>query len=534
MRIGIGSKRGDEPGGRARLRPAVRRMRRILDTDAVLHAAAAEAVAAAHAQRAEVWLSTDGGLRLVASAGRPGPAGNEPPDVVTVCARRGKTATGPGMLAIPIPAPRRGQVGVLCLHGGDPRTTDLVVGIVEETGLAYEAANLFESAVAALGRTEAVLERVADGVVVTGGDGTIQRTNRAARRLIGPAADDAGGSPCAAVLGLHVGERQLDCSHGCALLGEPSATSPGVDAWRMRADGRRQPLLVSASQVLARDGSVSEVVHSLRDITALKQADEAKTMFLATASHELKTPLTVILGFAQTMLSGKLSSEQSEQALRSIERRAGELTRIVDRLLLTGRIESGRVTVQPHAMPVGEILSERCASLASATGRDVQTAVPDDLPDALADADALTTVVDHLIDNAVKYSPDGQAVRVTAHPTPAHIEIAFADRGIGMDAEQVDRCFERFWQAESTDIRRFGGTGVGLYIVRSLVEAMNGTVIARSELGTGSTFVVRLPRAVPETGTEPAPVEDVAAGVLGERSMIKEFMRQIGIPSGGT
>jgi signal transduction histidine kinase len=113
----------------------------------------------------------------------------------------------------------------------------------------------------------------------------------------------------------------------------------------------------------------------------------------------------------------------------------------------------------------------------------------------LADKEAVTTIVDHLLDNAVKYSPDGGPIEATAHADESWVELRVADQGIGMDAEHVAHCFERFWQAESSDVRRFGGTGIGLYIVRSLAEAMGGEVHVESMPRRGSTFVVKLLRA---------------------------------------
>jgi signal transduction histidine kinase len=145
----------------------------------------------------------------------------------------------------------------------------------------------------------------------------------------------------------------------------------------------------------------------------------------------------------------------------------------------------------------------------------------------LADKEAVTTIVDHLLDNAVKYSPDGGLIEATARANDSWVELCVADHGIGMDAEQAAHCFEKFWQAESSDVRRFGGTGIGLYIVRSLAEAMGGEIGVESAPLRGSTFVVRLVRA----GTTPPAetVTDQAPGV-GEPSVIREFMRQIGIP----
>jgi signal transduction histidine kinase len=139
---------------------------------------------------------------------------------------------------------------------------------------------------------------------------------------------------------------------------------------------------------------------------------------------------------------------------------------------------------------------------------------------AMADPLALQTVVDHLLDNAVKYS-DGGPVVIRGRRGNGTVELAVSDIGIGMDEEQARRCFDKFWQAESTDVRRFGGTGIGLYIVSSLVDAMGGQISVETAVGRGSTFTVTLPQTA---------AEDAAGG---DQAGIKDLMRHVGALSGG-
>jgi signal transduction histidine kinase len=329
------------------------------------------------------------------------------------------------------------------------------------------------------------------------------------------------------VLGLRIGEHELDCSKGCALLASSDASSDGQgqEAWRQLDGERRQPLLATADVVRDRDGNVSEVVHSLRDITRLKEADEAKTLFLATASHELKTPLTVIQGFTETLSNSAVGEAQEKQALDAVHRRAKQLNGIVDRILLSSRIEAGRAKISCEEIGIEPILSERVAALRAATGRDVIMDVQAGLPVVVADQTALITVLDHLLENAVKYSPDGGYVRLEARHDEGTVHLKVADEGIGMNPEQAAHCFEKFWQAESTDVRRFGGTGIGLYIVRSLVEAMGGDIEVESKIGMGTVFRFSLPRV----GISTPPKESQPGE--GDPSVIREFMRQIGVPA---
>jgi PAS domain S-box-containing protein len=387
------------------------------------------------------------------------------------------------------------------------------------------------------GKSEAILARVADAVLVTDPASRIMQCNPAAERVVAMPEAEVVGRTCGEILQLRLGERVVDCSGGCPLLqleNDPEAQgSPGIEGWRFASGGRRQPLLANASAVYDAEGNVVEVVHSIRDITALKQAEEAKTLFLATASHELKTPLTVINGFAHTLLHyPDLGEDVQHRALEAIGSRSLELTKIVDRLLLSSRIEAGRVSVKLDRIELDPILAERVQTLATATGRAVDFSVEGGTFEVVGDRDAFVTVIDHLLDNAVKYSPEGGAISVHAEATATMVRVGVSDEGIGMDAEQVAHCFDKFWQAESTDVRRFGGTGIGLYIVRSLVEAMGAHIDVLSKVDEGSTFVLTLPRivALPDATADEDAGDAGPAGV-GEATSIREFMRQIGVPA---
>jgi PAS domain S-box-containing protein len=456
------------------------------------------------------------------------------PKAVIECGNRRRSITEPEEreLAVPILTPRGALVGSVHFNdvAVDQDQLRFIESVARELGLALERVSLYEEAVGQKEKTEAILARIGDCVVVTDTAGTITQWNDAAERIIGCPRSQAIGHQCSEVLGLRIGEHQLDCSKGCALLASSDAShdSLGREAWRLLDGDRRQPLLATADVVRDRDGKVSEVVHSLRDITKLKEADEAKTLFLATASHELKTPLTVIQGFTETLSNNSVDETQEKQALEAVHRRAKQLNGIVDRILLSSRIEAGKAKISCDEIRIEAVLTERVAALRSASKRDVHMDIQEGLPTVIADEAALITVLDHLLENAVKYSPNGGRVSLEGRYDEKTVELTVADEGIGMDSEQLAMCFEKFWQAESADVRRFGGTGIGLYIVRSLVEAMGGEIGVESQVGTGTRFAVSLtrPAARPagNDSDEPQPGE-------GDPSVIREFMRQIGVPA---
>lgn len=526
-----------------------------LDVPSVLREATEQLHEALGARATSMWLGRPGEEpnRAVAvgkidpDTSGPGPLRTRPA-LISEAAARGTTVRASSedlaAIAAPVIAPQSGPLGVLYVEVRQllPDGESIVTEIARETGFALETANLYEAAVAEKEKSEAILARVGEAVVVTDARGTIKQWNHVAGWHLGwDPAMNGGPRTCAALLGLYDGEESLDCSTGCALLAlqqHGDAGTTGRELWRSRIDGRRQPLLATASPLVDSEGTVFEVVHSLRDVTRLKEAEEAKNLFLATASHELRTPLTVIQGFAQLLQSASNEDGTWDTALDAIARRSLQLNSIVERILLSSRIEAGRVEVHARPLRIEPILREEVNALAASRGREVTLTITDALPEAHADPTAVTSIVQHLLENALKYSPSGGPIEARAWADARRLSISIGDHGVGMDEEQVVRCFDKFWQAESTDVRRFGGTGIGLYIVRSLALAMDGDVRVESVPGVGSTFTVSLPVAgapILEAGSPPlvAAPPNLAndAPVSSERSTIQEFMRQIGIPA---
>jgi len=238
-----------------------------------------------------------------------------------------------------------------------------------------------------------------------------------------------------------------------------------------------------------------ELVIDFRDVTAAKELEEAKDLFLATTSHELRTPITVVQGFASTLASrwDQLGDAERRAAVRIIAERAGSLGRLVEQLLLGSRAGADQLPVSNGPFDLGAVL--RAAATAFRPLSDKHTVVaeiPDDLPVAIGDTMATDIIVGQLLENAFKYSPDGGTVVVRAQVTGAWIEVTVEDEGIGIATGDHERIFDRFYQGETGDRRRFGGVGIGLFIVRRLAEAQHGEVTASSRPARGTVMRLRL------------------------------------------
>jgi signal transduction histidine kinase len=250
-----------------------------------------------------------------------------------------------------------------------------------------------------------------------------------------------------------------------------------------------------------------------RDVTSLADqlaaANRAKDEFLAILSHELRTPLTPILSWAGLLRDGRLDAETVQRGLRVIERNAKLQVRIIDDLLDVSRAISGKLLLElrPTTLdPVVHAAVEALRPAAAAKGVAVETALDPSAPLVSGDPDRLQQVVWNLVSNALKFTPNGGRVVVGSERDGDQVRLVVRDSGIGIAPAALPRLFERFWQADSSPTRTFGGLGLGLAVVRHLVELHGGTVRAESDgEGKGATFVVSLPALRRGEAAAPAP-----------------------------
>ncbi|MFF5081997.1 sensor histidine kinase [Actinoplanes sp. NPDC000266] len=225
---------------------------------------------------------------------------------------------------------------------------------------------------------------------------------------------------------------------------------------------------------------------------------DARDLWVAVTSHELRTPVTVIKGYADTLTNhwGSLGEDGRQEAVRIIGTRAGELARLVDRLLSAASDdgEIGGSPAGPFDLP--ETLRGAVEELPADLRRRMLTGnLPAELPKAYGERDSIATILTELTTNAGKYSPPDSLIELCAGVDEETLRFRVSDRGVGIRPEHVERAFERYWQGESGDRQHHPGAGLGLYLVRRLVERQHGWVSLRPREGGGTTAEVRLPRA---------------------------------------
>ena len=229
----------------------------------------------------------------------------------------------------------------------------------------------------------------------------------------------------------------------------------------------------------------------------LEGVERLRRELVANVSHELKTPITAIRAHLENLLDGV--ERPDPETLQVMLAQSERLGRLVDQLLDLSRLESGDVPLDREPVPLAPLVSQVLSEIDVARadrGVAVSSAVPEDLPPAMADRERVHQVLFNLVDNAVRYTPSGGEVTVSAHRENGSVEVEVRDTGVGIPAEHLPRLFERFYRVDTSRSRDdAGGTGIGLAIARSVVEAHGGQIHAESEPGRGSTFTFELPVA---------------------------------------
>ncbi|HKB13459.1 MAG TPA: ATP-binding protein, partial [Vicinamibacterales bacterium] len=362
----------------------------------------------------------------------------------------------------------------------------------------------------------AALRSTADAVLVTNRDGVVSFLNAAAEQLLGLGELDAVGQPADDVY------HAVDAATGAPRRGIGRSDGGAVrDYVLVRADGDKTPIEEMESDIRDVEGQVIGTIKTFRDVSRRKAADaerdallhrerearqtadaasRLKDEFLATLSHELRTPATGVLGWARLLKTGRMDEAQSRHALDALERSARAQATLLDDLLDMSRIVRGTLRIELQPTDVAAVLNSAIETVMPAiNAKRIQFTLTRraHLPLVRADADRLRQVFWNLLSNAVKFTGPGGTIAVSAAEEGDRLRIEVVDSGSGIDPDALPFIFDRFRQADGSTTRSHSGLGLGLAIVRHLVELHGGTVSADSEgRGRGARFVILLPTAM--------------------------------------
>jgi len=390
------------------------------------------------------------------------------------------------LLGVPLIGSDGSLEGVLLVYSRAVRAwrakeTEALVSLAANTATALANAVLYLRVSLEREQSIAILSSVADGIVAVDREGKIVLWNAAVERITGISSDEALGRPGSEVL-----RQELD-----------SGTEQGERSISIKRGGRELWLAVAEATMRDPADQIAGKIYTLRDVSADRFVEQAKSDFVSSVSHELRAPLTSIYGFAETLLRrGELFDETQRRTFLSyIASESERLTGIVDALLDVAELDSGDLQVELGQTDVAHIVREvvevaRQGDSGSNGHEFVIDLGADESLGAEADREKLRRVLVNLIDNAIKFSPGGGKVTVAGQKRPGVVELRVVDEGVGIPEEERERIFRKFYRGSSSVLS--GGTGLGLFISRGLVTAMGGHIWVDSVEGEGSSFVLEL------------------------------------------
>ena len=415
-------------------------------------------------------------------------------------------------LAIPLVVDKRVEA-VLCLDSGrvdafSEHESALALGVAEASAQPLRRAIRYQELLERSTQLNQVFQSIPSGLVLIDRYGQVLRHNPAFLHIWGLTAEQVG-------VGFRVPfdmlalllPRFID-SNAFTQFSDNAHSHPDQEfSMSLKLRNPHQELQILS--VPTRDNSehITGRIWVINDTTRETEADRLKSEFASLVSHELKTPLTSIMGYSDILLNRDLPSEAQKNLLRILRSEAENLQSLVHEMLDYARIEANTVRINRWPIAVGELavdLAKKLQHSVAFANHQIAFDVPPHLPPAYADKDRVRQILTNLISNAAKYSPDGGTITVRVrelanpparHPDGQFLHISISDEGIGITAENLSRIWDRFVRVDTSNTKSIGGTGLGLTIVKGLVELHGGRAWAHSEINKGSTFHFSLPVA---------------------------------------
>lgn len=421
------------------------------------------------------------------------------------------------------------MLGVIYLFRGNYVFTQLdwqfLQGFADQAAIAVRNASLVHMLAAESSRLATILQNSADGILILNADRQVLAANQALAKMAGMAAGDIVGRPCSVVLPLeNVTGYDLCQDEGYT---PESLQAPATCEGELALRGKRLAVSVTYTPLMGEDGRLLNVIANVHDITRFREEEEMKSTFTSIISHELKTPVALIKGYAQTLARPDASwdAETARQGLEIIEEEADRLERLINNLLDASRIAASGLKLDYGDVDLQQLAHKVADGYRTQTDRHtikVDFAMP--LPLVWGDEERLRQVLNNLVSNAIKYSPEGGVIRIGGwlqpaldaqarpaarsgiaalapddHPDAAvlrdvaQVVMFVADQGVGIPSSELPNIFERFYRVDSSLRRTTAGAGLGLFLSRSIVEAHGGRIWATSEPGRGTTVFFTVP-----------------------------------------
>jgi PAS domain S-box-containing protein len=373
----------------------------------------------------------------------------------------------------------------------------ILASFADQAAIAVQNAQLYERISQEKYRLDAILEYSADGVLILNAAHRIVVFNRALTRLTGWSAAEALGRHHDEVIRwarLETGFDLNDAVAGGWPL--PSARPLYVEGDLRRRPGGNVSVGITYAPLFDREGRLVNIIANVRDITRFREADEIKSTFISVISHELKTPVALIKGYADTLLRKDAcwDAETTNESLTVILEEADRLNQLIDNLLDASRLQAGALPLETDQVAL-DALAERVAShfRTQTHVHEIAVRFPPDFPVAEGDPGRLEQVLNNLVSNAIKYSPEGGTIEISGRAQPDEVVITVSDEGTGVPLEEQPLIFERFFRGARERNQRTPGAGLGLYLSKAIVEAHGGRIWVANNPEGGAAFSFTIP-----------------------------------------
>jgi PAS domain S-box-containing protein len=388
-------------------------------------------------------------------------------------------------------------------HGtATPDDIQVLQSFADQAAIAVHNAQLYERIDQERKRLEAIVQHSADGVMILDTELKIVSFNRALERMTAWRAEDAIHQSLDDVIvwkRLDKGNLRRALEQGFPFkAADPASDTHYVEGDLLRRDGMSKSIAIVYAPLMSTDGRLANIIANVRDITNFRQAQEMQNTFISTVSHELKTPVALIKGHAATLRRDDVEWETAfvRDYSQIIEEESDRLTELIENLLTASKIQ----TEQGFKLNMGDVHLDQLAvrvverfSIQTSTHR-LKLDFPAKFPTIQGDEIRLRQVLDNLVSNAIKYSPNGGSVTIGGNNDADEVTVYVQDQGVGLSETEQAHLFERFYRVDSALSRKTQGTGLGLFLSKAIIEAHGGTIEVTSQSGKGATFSFHLPR----------------------------------------
>jgi PAS domain S-box-containing protein len=391
-----------------------------------------------------------------------------------------------------------GLMYILRPYSAEPfRSTDqhVLSAFADQVAISVQNARLAYQLAEERYKIESILESSADGIMTLDSERRILSFNASMERLTGWNKDEIIGKHCFEIIKLVDSNRTDVCQTRCPIARGADGLVY-LDGTTTTKDGQNVEVGMSYSLAHSSSGELLPTMVNVRDISRFRQVERMRGALLATVSHELQTPISIIKAYASTL--GRPDVQWNEQTVKdkvhAIEEESDRLGELVSKLLYTSRLDSGEFSLNRLLLDLPQEVQKVAKRFtAQAEIHKLEVDFPPDFPPISADPEKVEVVLTNLLDNAVKFSPQGGTIIIKGESSENEVLVTVADEGIGVSLRDRDRVFDRFYRVEDDSTKSTRGTGLGLHICKTLIEAHGGRIWVEGELGRGSRFTFSLP-----------------------------------------